>query len=396
MIAQSAVLLCMILVPYTTVSTAKEISGTLVTTAELVDRGFLNRIKGRIITGRNIHYTGDSMEIKLRFPQGAEIILAGEVDAYLVIFTPQAEDDAVVVPVSSEASFVRRTLFKLDEVDISTLPAGWYQLGLMLTVPGGSPLDINDWHNGLKGLLHTVGIVMSDEAVDYDLDGDGLVDDDDDSDGFTEDTHTNDDSDIVGIDSFGIGSYCQFDCQDANSDDSSDSDANKNTDSNTDSDADTDGGEDTGSDTSGDDSDADDSSGSGDVTAYAPLLGRGDVYMPSRQADFFFSNGDSFSSTEIQNHMREKFNRYYTEPDWAPIRTIYVSPNGSQPIASNSASNPSSVNDAVNALEPGDLIHFLTGTYNNFNVRLWEDIVGYLRSAHRVLWRAEIRTNPLQ
>ena len=109
---------------------------------------------------------------------------------------------------------------------------------------------------------------------------------------------------------------------------------------------------------------------------FAPLLGRGDVYMPSRQADFFFSNGDSFSSTEIQNHMREKFNRYYTEPDWAPIRTIYVSPNGSQPIASNSASNPSSVNDAVNALAPGDLVHFLAGTYDNFNVRLWEDTAG--------------------
>ncbi len=92
-----------------------------------------------------------------------------------------------MLPVSSEASAETRQLFAIDAVDVSTLPAGTYQLGLILTNPGGDPLVINDWYNGLLGLIDVVGLTVADEAVDFDEDGDGEVDDDSDGDGFSDD-----------------------------------------------------------------------------------------------------------------------------------------------------------------------------------------------------------------
>lgn len=186
-------------------------------------------IMARIETEKHVYYTGDPLEIGLRFARGADLVTSGTVDAYLVIFSPnpaaeqddqsddEADDaagdsndaadadagadqpvaltDAVVVPVSDTASTDSRRLFELEAVDISALPAGTYQLGLILTSPDGDPLNINDWHNGLLGLVHIVGLTVTDEAVDFDQDGDGQVDDDDDGDGFSDDDGDDDDGD---------------------------------------------------------------------------------------------------------------------------------------------------------------------------------------------------------
>lgn len=153
---------------------------------ELVSREVFESVKGRILTRRIVHYTGDPLEISLVFYRGADLVQDGDMDAYILIFTPGAEEESVVVPVSQDASVRRNRLFRIDAVDLSTLPAGWYQLGLVLTEPGGDPRDVDDWHNGLRGLLHVVGIVVTDEAVSYDQDGDGMVDDDIDGDGFSD------------------------------------------------------------------------------------------------------------------------------------------------------------------------------------------------------------------
>ena len=70
---------------------------------------------------------------------------------------------------------------------MAALPAGTYQLGLILTNPGGDPLVINDWFKGLLGLIDIVGLTVSDEALPFDEDMDGQVDDDTDEDGFSDD-----------------------------------------------------------------------------------------------------------------------------------------------------------------------------------------------------------------
>ena len=180
-------------------------------------------ISASIVTDKDIFYTGDPLSISIRFNRGAELVSGGEVDAYLIVFAPSVDDstaedsedidtetddstavdteasldalsDAIILPVSDQASSDEQKLFELEAVDVSTLPAGTYQLGLILTNPGGDPLVINDWFKGLLGLIDIVGLTVSDEALSFDEDGDGQVDDDDDDDGFSDDD-TSDSSD---------------------------------------------------------------------------------------------------------------------------------------------------------------------------------------------------------
>lgn len=163
-------------------------------------------------------YTGDPMAISLKFDRGAGLVSGGEVDAYVVIFAPvqessdantdsdentsdttgditttdtqsalEALSDTVVLLVSDQANSKEQKLFEIENVDVSTLPAGTYQLGLILTNPGGDPLNINDWFRGLLGLIDIVGLTISDEALSIDADGDGEVDNDLDDNGFSDD-----------------------------------------------------------------------------------------------------------------------------------------------------------------------------------------------------------------
>ncbi|MEX0965278.1 MAG: hypothetical protein WDZ52_14700 [Pseudohongiellaceae bacterium] len=177
-------------------------------------------IMGRVITNKGIIYTGNPLEISVHFPRGSELISSGSVDAYVVVFAPTVveEDEApsddadstettetdssdgtasalsepVVIPVSDAASTEVVKLFELEAVDLSTLPGGTYQIGLILTNPGGDPLVIGDWYTGLLGLIDVVGLTVTDEAVDFDEDVDGEVDDDDDGDGFSDEVEDED------------------------------------------------------------------------------------------------------------------------------------------------------------------------------------------------------------
>lgn len=57
----------------------------------------------------------------------------------------------------------------------------------------------------------------------------------------------------------------------------------------------------------------------------------------------------------------ERFNRYYTDPSWAPTRTVYVSP-----VGGGSGASPASPLDAQGAmrnLAPGTMIVFASGVY---------------------------------
>ena len=82
-----------------------------------------------------------------------------------------------------------------------TLPAGQYQLGLVVTVPNGDPTNLQDWYGGFRGLLDMEGVYISAELLPEDADGDGECDFDADGDGFCDDQSQSDDDD--GIDDDG-------------------------------------------------------------------------------------------------------------------------------------------------------------------------------------------------
>ena len=157
-----------------------------------------NGVKAIIKANRQIFYTGDLLEIGVRFPRGAELVQNGEVDAYLMIFEPDATLGAL--PISQQAGPETTNLFRIEELDADFLPEGVYQLGVVLTVPGGDPLNMADWYNGMLGLLTVRGLTVSSEALDIDDDGDGFVDDDSTGDGFVDDDESTDDDDSEGDD----------------------------------------------------------------------------------------------------------------------------------------------------------------------------------------------------
>ncbi|WP_456404142.1 hypothetical protein, partial [Thiolapillus sp.] len=70
------------------------------------------------------------------------------------------------------------------------------------------------------------------------------------------------------------------------------------------------------------------------------------VEAPDRGADFF--------------NTPERFNRYYTDPQYSPAKTFFVSPDGD---GDGSASNPMSVSTAINQVSAGEEIRFLPGKY---------------------------------
>lgn len=145
-------------------------------------------VMAMIQSNRQIFYQGDPLSIGIRFPRGSDLISSGEVDAFVLIFQPDAE--IIVVPVSDMASVEDAKLFELDVVEIEALPEGVYQFGVVLTVADGDPLNLADWYNGLLGLVTVSGLTVSGEALDVDMDGDGMVDDDSDGDGFVDEDMT--------------------------------------------------------------------------------------------------------------------------------------------------------------------------------------------------------------
>lgn len=188
-------------------------------------------VKAMIKANRDIFYSGDLLDIGVKFPRGAELIQDGEADAYLMIFYPDTTLQAV--PISQDASEDSQKMFRIEEVDVDFLPEGVYQMGVVLTVPDGDPLNLSDWYNGMLGMLTVRGLTVSEGALDVDDDGDGFVDGDDSGDGFVDDDD-DDAGDETGDDTG----------DDASDDDAADDDT-------------------TGDDTAGDDTTGDDTTGGG-------------------------------------------------------------------------------------------------------------------------------------
>jgi hypothetical protein len=145
-----------------------------------------NGVMAIIHANRHVLYAGeDALEVSVRFPRGAELLTGGEVDAHLVVFGPDAIWDVLALD-EEGAGNGNGNLFQLAESDVEALAAGVYQLGVVLTVPGGDPFALEDWFNGMLGLLAVQGLTIAEEPIEEDADEDGFIDDDSDGDGLSD------------------------------------------------------------------------------------------------------------------------------------------------------------------------------------------------------------------
>ena len=152
-----------------------------------------NDFKADIRT-KHIYYVGETLSVFVKFSRGIDILADELADAHIIVVTPNT--DAYSFPVDSSIGPQDRKFFSLDIENAETLPLGQYQLGLVVTIPGGDPLDIKDWYNGFRGLLDMEGIYISDQPLPEDVDADGECDADADGDGFCEDKNTDDDDNV--------------------------------------------------------------------------------------------------------------------------------------------------------------------------------------------------------
>lgn len=154
-----------------------------------------SEFKGNIRTSQHVYYVGDELDISLQFARGFDLLADGEAEAHVVIFS--FDGTLIEVPVPADIGANTRKFFRMESVDISALPEGQYQLGLILTVPDGDPALLEDWYGGYRALLDTEAVYVSAEALDSDSDGDGELDDDTDGDGIEgEEEDESDDDDV--------------------------------------------------------------------------------------------------------------------------------------------------------------------------------------------------------
>lgn len=151
-------------------------------------------IKGNIWTRKHVYYVGDELDIRVQFPRGSDLLESGDADAHVVIYSNTG--DVTDVPVPSDVDAEPRKFFRIESVDLESLPEGQYQVGLVLTVPDGDATLLEDWYGGFRALLDSEAIYIAAAPIDDDSDGDGELDDDEDGDGLAgeEEDETDDDS----------------------------------------------------------------------------------------------------------------------------------------------------------------------------------------------------------
>ena len=135
---------------------------------------------------RHVYYQGNHMQLRPKFePESDNLnaVLDGNADAYALVVPP--EGDIFVIPVPVSADSEQAPFFELPYLDTSNFAQGEYQIGLVLTKPGSEDaIDINNWNNGLSGLVSVTRIKITTDCDVEDIDGDGKIDDDTDEDGF--------------------------------------------------------------------------------------------------------------------------------------------------------------------------------------------------------------------
>ena len=130
----------------------------------------------KVKTSQHVYYTGDPLEISVKFGRGSELLANNTADGFIVIYSVK-DATTTTVKIPNDIGPNPREFFKLDNVDTKTLAVGQYQLGLIVTKPGGDPLKVADWYLGFRGLLDTHAVYITDVPVPMiDADHDGEVD----------------------------------------------------------------------------------------------------------------------------------------------------------------------------------------------------------------------------
>jgi hypothetical protein len=152
-------------------------------------------IKGNIWTSQHVYYVGDELYMRLAFPRGYDLIASGAVDAHIVIFARGGTIFDMRTPADWGAA--PRKLFHIANIDIDELPEGQYQVGLVLTVHGGNPRQLEDWYGGFRALLDSEAIYVAATPIASDADIDGEHDNDTDRDGINGEEADEVDDDVL-------------------------------------------------------------------------------------------------------------------------------------------------------------------------------------------------------
>jgi len=108
---------------------------------------------------KTIHYPGDSITLKTVVPKSLTDVWSGKAVVKIVITMPGGDLAPVVldVPTPSTDQATQgdkpRQLAALPADVASTLPAGDYQMAMIVTKTGGDPLNLKDWYGGFKAML---------------------------------------------------------------------------------------------------------------------------------------------------------------------------------------------------------------------------------------------------
>lgn len=185
--------------PVAVTTSVMDDTATPSTTTTTTDKNsLLNKLLGKpgareglVKTNKQIYYAGDSISIQIKLPNSLKPFLEETAQLQLLLYIPTG--DVVASPVVADGKFFEGT------IDTTALPAGVYQLGLVLVKPNGDATKIADWYGGFGALLSSTRLKISEKnsADTEDTNSDGLVEGDTNGDGYVDSVVSDNDTTTV-------------------------------------------------------------------------------------------------------------------------------------------------------------------------------------------------------
>lgn len=139
---------------------------------------------------KSIFYPGDKIPLRVVIPKSLKDVWAGKAVVNIVITMPGGDLPPYVqtLPAKDPATEgdTPRTVAEIQPEAAKTLPAGDYQMAMIVTKVGGDPLKVSDWYGGFRGLLGVkrLKVVATTTPDAEDPNKTGSVTGDTDSDGY--------------------------------------------------------------------------------------------------------------------------------------------------------------------------------------------------------------------